>query len=728
MIWKQTLLAAAVATACMQARSAEPAEAPEARPTPPPPDRDKPQRMAPVRVEASTDEESLKAETQTSSSKLDLTLRETPQSVSVITQESLRDRQVVDFGQALEMAAGVNQFTGTGPFGGIPGFGFNEVTIRGIAIDSVHDVREDGFINTTYFAIPDMAIYDRIEVVKGPSSVAYGRGSAGGIINRIRKKPLAEGRAEVALSLGSFDTYRADVDVTGPLNDAKSVRGRVVAAYSDEGSFVDGVATSRTLLAPSIDFDLTETTRLLLEGLYQSDRFVPNTGFPLVPVGDGRYEAPNVRRSLYFGVPTQKDNQWDIYSGTIKLEQAIGDQWFATLRLNANKSKSPIQADRYAYGFMDGGDTQMVRNDFAIDRDIWAGELQIAGDLNVGGIPVKVTGGIEYSDNDYHRRGAYAYMGYANIYTEDFAALPDLPLEPGAEYTTRNKASGAYVQAQIRPIERLAVLIGLRYDDADAEYNSISDGILSRKKDDDVTGRIGVTYDVTKNVSVYGMYGTSFLPTIFDVSEDGQILDPETGKIYELGLKSEWLDHRLGVNAAVYRIDRDKIPISVEGTPGNFFAIASGLQRSEGFELEVNGQPLPGWNVSFAYNQLDSNFEDPRDPFYGATPGGAADWQVGVFTSYELQSGPLQGFGAGATVFAIDDRGLSTFSRGMLDGYERVDLNFFYKGLPAWEFALSIRNVLDERYIEGADRPGAIAQFGSPTAALLTVRRTFGQQ
>jgi iron complex outermembrane receptor protein len=228
---------------------------------------------------------------------------------------------------------------------------------------------------------------------------------------------------------------------------------------------------------------------------------------------------------------------------------------------------------------------------------------------------------------------------------------------------------------------------------------------------------------VTDNISVYGMYGKSFLPTIFDVDASGQILDPETGTIYEAGVKTEWLEQRLAINAAMYRIDRDKIAISVEGSPGTFFAIPSGLQRSEGFELEINGQPLPGWNLSAAYNRLDSNFEDPRDPFFGATPGGAADWQASLFTSYELQSGPLQGFGVGATAFAIDDRGLSTFSRGMLDGYERVDLNFFYKGLPRWEFALLIRNVLDERYVEGADRAGAIAQFGSPTAALLTVRR-----
>jgi outer membrane receptor protein involved in Fe transport len=274
------------------------------------------------------------------------------------------------------------------------------------------------------------------------------------------------------------------------------------------------------------------------------------------------------------------------------------------------------------------------------------------------------------------------------------------------------------------------VLLGLRYDDVDSMYNALTTQTVSRKKDNDVSGRIGVTYDVSDEVSVYGLYGQSFSPVIFDVDINGNILDPETGEIYEIGVKSEWLEDRLAINAAVYRIDRDKIPVDVPVDPTDPdavpYSISSSLQRSEGFEIEINGRPLPGWDLSVAYNQLDSEFEDPRDAFYGAKPGGTADWQLGVHSTYELQSGPLQGFGFGGTLFAIDDRGLSTFVRGTLDGYERLDLHVLYNGLPSYEFALLIRNVLDERYIEGADRASAIAQFGSPTAALLTVRHNFG--
>lgn len=712
MNWKRSLIATAVAAACVPAHAQE----------------QEVKQLGKISVEADEVDEGLKAETQSTSSKMELSLRETPQSVTVITAESLKDRQVIDFGQALEVAAGVTQYSGTGPFAGQAGFGFNETTIRGIPTDSLNDTREDGFINTTYYAMPDMALYDRIEVIKGPNSVAYGRGSAGGLINRIRKKPQIERLADFELTVGAFDTYRADVDLAGALNDSASITGRLVGAYADEGSFVDGVELQRTLLAPSVAFEVTDTTRILLEGLYQHDSFVPNTGMPLRDDGEGHWVAPDIRRSLYLGVPTRKKNPWDIASATLQVEQQLGDDWLASLRFNKNKTDTPIRLDRYAYNLSDEGDTLLTGSDFAINRDIWATELRIAGDFNIHDVPVKLAVGAEFSDNDYHRTGQYAYLGLANIYAEDFTALPDQPLEPGFEYRTHDRAKGAYLQAQVKPMERLGVLLGLRYDETDAEYNSVSGGTISRKKDNDVTGKIGLTWEFNDHVSGYGVYAQSFSPVLFDVDESGNILEPETGVIHELGVKTEWFDRRLGVNAAIYRIDREHIPVAVLVGPGvEPFSVSSGLQRSEGFEIEVNGQPLPGWSISAAYNNVDSEFKDPRDPFFGQRPGGSADWQLGMFTSYELQGGPLEGLGFGATVFSIGERGLSPFEQGSLKGYERVDVNFFYNGLEQYEFALSLRNVLDERYVEGADRSNSLAMFGSPPAWMLTIRRHFGQ-
>jgi TonB-dependent siderophore receptor len=672
---------------------------------------------------------------QSSATKIPLSIRDTPQAVSLITRESLEARQVMTLGQALELSAGVTQYSGNGPFAGQPSFGFNQTTIRGIQIDDIYDFRQDGFVNGSYYSIPDLAIYERIEVVKGPNSMLYGRGSAGGLINRIRKKPLEEARTEVAVSAGSYDSYRVDFDTTGPLLASNTMQGRLVAAYEDSESFVRGPETQRTVLAPSLAVDLGTRTRLLLQGLYQSEDITPNTGFPLIATDSG-FAAPDIDRRQYNGTVSEEPYTWKIGSASLELEQQFGDTWLSTLRLDRTRIDTPIQTDAYAYsygGLGEDGNVDVLANDFSLDRDVWSGELQVSGRLNAGGREATLAFGADWSENEYSRRGAYAYAyPGGNIYDGTFPVPDADTLAPGFATETRPINRGIYAQAHIRATERLAVLLGARYDNVKLDiipYHFILDETPARVEDtvEELTGRIGVTYDLGGQMSVYALYSQSFAPELFSTGLDGELLEPQTGELYELGIKSELLDGRLGVNAAVYRVDREHIATSVPDDPGDDippYSIASGLQRSGGFEVEINGQPIEGWSLSLAYNRVDSSYKDPNDPLFGYQPGGTPDWQFGLFSTYELQSGPLQGLGFGATFFAIDDRGVG-FTPGTIPGYERVDLHAFYNGFEGTEISLVVRNITDERYIEGADRPGAYAQFGSPTAAMLTLRREF---
>lgn len=696
-----------------------------------------PAQLDPITVEAARGyagqfevDEGFKAEYQTSATKMPLPVRETPQSVSVITQDSLEARQVQDLGQALETAAGVNQFSGTGPFGGFSPFGFDEITIRGIALDGSFDTREDGFISPTFFSQPDVAIYERVEVLKGPSSSLYGRGSLAGFVNRVRKKPLPEFWADVELSGGSYDVYRAEGDITGPLFESDKARGRLVAAYEDAGSFIDGVESERRVFAPSVELDLTDSTRLLVQGLYQEDRFIPNPGFPLQQDGEN-FRAPDIRRSLFVGVPNEEENEWEVLTGSAQLEQQVTDNWLATLRLNRSSQDSPIDIDSYAYGIEPDGDVGLYSSAFTFDTDVWAGELRLEGNVELLDRPANLAIGVDHTDLEQGRNDFFVALGTANIYEENFADFPTVqPTTLSRDTLIDTKGTGAYAQLQFRPFERLSALLGGRYDQADSAYVDNLNDITSENEDDDFTGRAGLVFDVRKNINVYALYAESFRPVVFSVGADGEILDPEAGEIYETGIKTEWLDGKLGVNAAVFRIERDNVPIpDPDNQPGEFFSISSGQQRTDGMELEINGEPLPGWSLSFGGSLLDSDFVEESDPFFGTTPAGAADWQVGLFTGYELRSGPLQGLGLGAGLFAIDDRGVSTFQTGgTIPGYERVDLTAFYNGLKPFKVRLQIRNVFDEKYIEGADRPGAYAQFGSPTAFLLRLEYDLGDR
>jgi TonB-dependent siderophore receptor len=743
-MWKKTLFAAAVTGFALSSRAADPEP-----PIPPPaaptaPRDDDATKLETIVIEGTRTGDSFKAEEQVSG-KLPLTIRETPQSISVITREALDDRQVFNLQQALELSAGVTQFSGTGPFAGQPAFGFNQTTIRGMAIDDQYDFRDDGFVSGSYFALPDLAIYDHLEVVKGANSVLYGRGSVGGLINRVRKKPLAASRTEMEVSAGSFDTYRADFDVTGPMFESKTVRGRLVAAYEDSGSFVRGVGTERVVLAPSVEVDVTASTRLLLQALHQAEDIIPNTGVPLRKTDpnnpQSNYRALDISRRKYLGTPTGDPYQWTIDSLTAQLEQDLGDRWLASLRLSQSNLDTPNHADAYVYSFNEGvtegstrGDTLVQSSDFEIDRDIFSAELQLNGRIDLRGREVKLGFGADFNENQYSRRGMYSDYVPANVYDDSFPD-PGPPLNPGGTSSGKPKSEGVYAQAQVPLTDRLKALLGVRYDKVHLNtvpYHTTGEPGPDALKEnvDDVTGRVGLTFDLNQNITLYTVYAQSFSPELFATDINGELLEPETGEVFEVGTKTEWFDRRLGLTTAIYRIDRDNVPVSVPRNPaepnGPTYSIPSGLQRSEGFEIEANGRPMKGWDISLAFNTVDSEFKDKRDPFYGHQPGGAADWQVGLYSAYEIQTGPAKGLGFGGTYYEIADRGVSAFQLGTIPGYKRIDAHAFYKGFRNVEINLLIRNVTDEKYIEGADRPGAIAFFGSPTAALLSVKYTLG--
>ncbi len=696
----------------------------QATPEAPDPTGEQAVELEPIIVTAQSLDQGFKANYQTTATKTPLPIRETPQSVSVITQDSLKDRQVIDLGQALETAAGVTLYSGPGPFAG-QDFGLGAIQIRGVDTDFQTDIRQDGFASPIFAAQPDLAPYERIDVVKGPSSL-YGRGSAGGFVNRVTKKPLTDFHSEVKGSAGSFDFYRVEGDITGPLFDSDAARGRVVLAYQDTDSFVDSLKSERIVAAPSLEFDLTDSTRLLLQGIYQEDDFIFNPGFPLQQFG-GDFRAPDIRRSLFVGVPTDDESNNEILSGSAQLEQELGDDWLATLRLNRSATRHRSQTDNYAYGIQPNGDVGLYSSAFRIDNDVWAGALQLEGKLAILGRPATVVFGVDHTDVQNLNDQFLGILGTANIYDENFADVP--MVEPARAFTGvgEQPSTGSYAQIQIRPVDRLSVLLGGRYDSAETTFANRVPGTKNERDDDDFTGRAGLVFDVTSHMSVYALYAQSFQPVLSGVGSNGELLEPEEGEIYEAGLKTEWLDGRLGINTAIFRIERDNVPIpDPDNMPGEFFSISGGLLRSEGIELEINGEPLPGWSLSFGGILLDSEFTKGDPAAIGNSVTGVADWQIGLYTSYEIQAGVLRGLGLGAGLFAIDDRSVSATSSGKLEGYERVDLTAFYKGFDPFDIRLQIRNVFDERYVEGLDRVGGFNQFGSPTAVLLTVRYDFG--
>ncbi len=688
--------------------------------------------LAPISVESAAsrfgdlpEDQGFKADFQASATKMPLSIRETPQAVSVTTRESIVLRQARDLNTALELTAGVvpGISSGGGPFAGPSPRVADQFSLRGQRLNGDRDVRIDGFASAGMRNDFDLAALERVEVVRGPSSMLYGQGSLGGFINMVRKRPLAEPTTLFAGQAGSYDTYRAEADVTGPFNDAASLLGRMTLAYEDAGSFIDGVESRRVLTAPTFEARLGEDTRAILDFYYQRDNFRPSLGIPLRLDGD-RLKEPNVSRSFYFGVPADRDSTASVRSASVRLDHEINDSWLATLLLQGTSNQRRGISDNYGYGFYGDGDTYVYASIVDHENEAWAGELRLDGRFEAFGLDHNLLLGVESNDRTDDSRSGSQYLGTANIYLDNFedvgtVAGQDLPFNFDATSSSRNE--GAYAQLMLSLTERTKLLLGVRYDDADQKNRDNLTNTSEYSSDQKPTFRVGLSQGITDQITAYATWAQSFSP-VSEQSASGKILDPETGEGYEVGLKSGWLDGALAAGIAVFQQELDNRPIpDPDNGSGQFFSVSGGLQRTRGIELELSGEPIAGLIVGAAAAWLDSEYIDKDDPNHGLTPPETTDRTYSLFARYELQEGLLQGLGFGATLVSIGNRwSIKNEENVAPDGYERFDLHGYYAGIPGLDLSLQVRNVLDATYIERSN--GAFGYgnyFGAPRSVMV---------
>jgi TonB-dependent siderophore receptor len=671
-----------------------------------------------------------RAREQGSATKTSLSIRETPQAISVTTRDSMDARQVRDLTSALEFSAGLTSGIAAdgGPFAGRGLGGGEGFLMRGQELDGRRDVRMDGFVvaSRTF----DMVAFERIEVVKGPSSVLYGQGSLGGFVNMIRRKPESQFSGSFVAQAGSWDTYRTEVDVTGALDDAGRMRGRFTGAYDDAGSFTDRVYTRTLTLAPSFGTTIGEDTRVLAQVLYQEDKYKPSRGTPL-RLQDGELFIPDIDRSLFTGVPSQEESYGRVYLATLEIDKPLNDNWLVALLFQKSGVKTRRFFDAYSNACCldTSGDVYMYSDTSYATGDSWAGELRLDGRFEAFGREHRMLIGLEHAQRDDDLAFGYTYLGLGNLYSREFQA--DNVIPGGArnqnfdfDFTNENLDQGLYGQLLFSLNDRLKLLLGARYDWAEIDHLNNNTGQLDAKKDGEITYRLGMTWEVTPDVMAYGVFAQTFNPSVDARTESGRILDPETGEGIELGLKSEWFDGQLGASLAVFRQELDNIPITDPGNPN--FSINGGLQRTDGVELEASGE-IAGLTVGLASAWMDSEYIDPLDPNFGFTPWGLIKRQSSVYAAYELQSGALRGLGFGATIVDVGDRRQGAYWSGesFLKGYTRGDVSLSYRGMPQWDLSLQVRNVTDERYIERLRDLFQDNFFGSPRALLVRAEYEF---
>ncbi|PIG26323.1 iron complex outermembrane receptor protein/outer membrane receptor for ferric coprogen and ferric-rhodotorulic acid [Janthinobacterium sp. 35] len=598
---------------------------------------------------------------------LGLSIRETPQSVSVITQQRMQDQGLSTIAQVMAQTPGITLFSLGSERTGFTSRGYS---ITNYQLDGVSTHSENLGLN----AIPsqslaDMALYDRIEVLRGASGLMTGAGDASGAINMVRKKPTAQFQASVEGELGSYDERRGMADIAGPLNEARTVRGRLVTVYEEGDGIIDGYSRDKKVVYGVVEADLSAGTKLTAGVTHQRKRSngsLSYLGFPLFYSNGAMTDLP---RSFS---PAAKSNRFDTKSTDLfaTLEHALANDW--KLKISANRVQSS-QEERSIYLDVSGGFPDQATGDgLLLNADYRDYQLQVNSvDVNVRG-PFSAFGrqhelvlGMDYSEfqsTTDGRFGGGVASTPANLYRWNRTATPAFGNAVVTYDSTRRQAS-AYAATRLNLSERLKLIAGakvLRYsenyisDAPSVNFYSASPASESRV----FTPYGGLVFDIDGTHSAYASYSTIYQP---QASQDryGKLLAPREGKTFEAGIKSGWLDGRLNTAAALYQIRQSNLAESDPGytvpgtnTPANRTIKGA---KTQGVDLEATGAITPSWNISasWSYSQTENNTGKailttfPRHlvklwttwrlpgELHRLTLGGGVNWQSRVYSDID---------------------------------------------------------------------------------------------
>lgn len=661
-----------------------------------------------------------------------MSIDETPTSIGVVTRDLIRDTFARTQNDALEHVSGVSR--GNTLLGRAEG-----IAIRGFVVNtftgSFNGMKANGLPTDGVFA-PDWGIVERYEIVKGPASIVGGAANPGGIVNRITKTPQRANFTTVESNFGSYGLYRGMIDANGIMPKHEHIRGRLVFAVEEGGNFVDFTPVRQYTVAPSAEFDLFQGAgKLLLVGTYQHFDGASYPGWPLTTDGN----MLNVPRTRNFGggAPNGARTQYTGYNGEVHYDHKFIHD--IKLSIKGKYSKSDL-SDKNIYTYTFGGlppsGDALVSSSLRQNRfDTYAGELVLSKEFDLWGKKHEILAGADHRDMTNNFLLGYAYLpaGQApildNVFNPRnvFRAPSDsfLVAQAGGPFRVDFKQTGAFGQAIFRPFERLTLVFAGRHDRAESQRLLKDSGEQFDQTKSGWTGRAGATVKVTSWMNIYAGLQQSFQPQPFTRTRDNQMLEPETGINYEVGAKLNLLDERLRITTALFRTYRRDVS-TVDPTDIRF-TVAIGEQRHQGVEFDVNGQPIPGLNLSANITYLDAEITEDNDATrIGSRPVRVPRSYFGqVFATYQLQSGPLQGFGFGGGVYFQDGFEVSLPNKFRTDGYQRVDAMLFYRGNKRYDVTVNIRNLLNEKYIEFPNAIHGQNLFGAPITAFGTVRVFF---
>ncbi|HBO3997121.1 Fe(3+)-pyochelin receptor FptA [Pseudomonas aeruginosa] len=650
--------------------------------------------------------------------KVPLKPRELPQSASVIDHERLEQQNLFSLDEAMQQATGVT----VQPFQLLT----TAYYVRGFKVDSFELDGVPALLGNTASSPQDMAIYERVEILRGSNGLLHGTGNPAATVNLVRKRPQREFAASTTLSAGRWDRYRAEVDVGGPLSASGNVRGRAVAAYEDRDYFYDVADQGTRLLYGVTESDLSPDTLLTVGAQYQHIDSITNmAGVPMAKDGSNL----GLSRDTYLDVDWDRF-KWDTYRAFGSLEQQLGGGWKGKVSAEYQEADSRL---RYAGSFGaidpqtgDGGQLTGAAYKFkSIQRSL---DANLNGPVRLFGLTHELLGGVTYAQGET-RQDTARFLNLpntpVNVYRWDPHGVPRPQIgqytSPGTTTTTQK---GLYALGRIKLAEPLTLVVGGRESwwDQDTPATRFKPGRQ-------FTPYGGLIWDFARDWSWYVSYAEVYQPQADRQTWNSEPLSPVEGKTYETGIKGELADGRLNLSLAAFRIDLENNPQEDPdhpGPPNNPFYISGGKVRSQGFELEGTGYLTPYWSLSAGYTYTSTEYlkdsqNDSGTRYSTFTPRHL----LRLWSNYDL---PWQdrrwSVGGGLQAqsdYSVDYRGVS-MRQG---GYALVNMRLGYKIDEHWTAAVNVNNLFDRTYYQSLSNPNWNNRYGEPRSFNVSLRGAF---
>ncbi|WP_147432346.1 TonB-dependent siderophore receptor [Pararobbsia silviterrae] len=624
----------------------------------------------------------------TAATKIALSPKDTPQSVSVLTRQEMDDFQLNGVNDALQHVTGVtvDQYETDRTDFTSRGFQITNFQFDGMGLPLIYQ---------SQYGDIDMALYDRVEVLRGADGLNAETGNPSATVNLIRKRPTYDFEASGDVSYGSWDTKRIDVDLSGPLNSAGTVAGRLVAVHQDGNSYIDRYEPSKDIVYGVVEANLTPTTVATIGYSYESNRSrgAEWGGLPLLDA-NGNQMSYSTSASMapdwaYFNTEEQR--------AFAELSQQLGDRWTwkTTVAWNDITSHANIF---YPLGALNSDGT----SGFSSYTSWWqesnqqvALDTNVTGKIDLFGRTHDIVVGASYSRSSLSNPSGEGDTDGVDVpYSVLLAGSFPEPNWDGETYSTEylDIRRSVYASSRWSLTDRAHLLLGINYTQAGSSGDA--SGTSYAQQSSGSAPYVGFTVDLTKDITAYASYSKIFNPQ-YELNANSQLLGPARGESFETGFKGAFLDNRLNTSLSVFHVKQSNIAVDVGPNPVTLQEIYEpGNATSEGIEAEVAGRITPGWNVSAGATILRIVSEDgapaqtfiPRKSFHLSTT-----YQLPVF-DHKLTVGSSLRWQS-ETSFSAEGEGTATQGAyADLDFMVRYDVNRHFS------ITGTLNNALDKKH------------------------------